>query len=58
MPDPIPQTIIARYHAHPGRWVATFDGKPQVAFGGDMSVVSIRRLLEGTEAEQRRVSQT
>jgi hypothetical protein len=43
-------TIIARYDAQAGQWVATFDGNPQVAFGGDMPVVAIRRLLDGTEA--------
>jgi DnaJ-class molecular chaperone len=32
------------------QWCAAFDGKPQVAFGGDMPAVAIRRLLEGTEA--------
>jgi hypothetical protein len=35
----------------PGQWFATFERRPQVAFGGDMPAVAIRRLLEGTEAE-------
>src|SRR5437868_5237038 len=43
-------TIIAVYDADAGQWVARFDDRPQVAFGGDMPAVAIRRLLEGTEA--------
>jgi hypothetical protein len=44
-------TIIAIYDARAEQWVARFDDRPQVAFGGDMPVVAIRRLLKETEAE-------
>jgi hypothetical protein len=42
-------TIIAR--SADGHWVAHFDGKPNCAFGSDMPVKAVRRLLEGMEAE-------
>jgi hypothetical protein len=38
-------TIFARYDAQAEQWVATFGGRPQVAFGGNIPVVAIRRLL-------------
>jgi hypothetical protein len=38
------------YDAHAEQWVATFDDRLQVAFGGSMPAIAIRRLLEGTEA--------
>ena len=50
MADISPDTIICRFSADAGQWVAHFEPKPQVAFGGDLPVVAIRRLLEGTEA--------
>ena len=43
-----PDKIICRLDA--GQWVAHFEQTPQVAYGGDLPIVSIRRLLEGTEA--------
>jgi hypothetical protein len=46
----MPETIIARFDAFAGQWVAHFERTPQVAFGGDLPVVAIRRLLAGTEA--------
>ncbi|MSR59345.1 MAG: hypothetical protein EXS05_17165 [Planctomycetaceae bacterium] len=32
------------------QWSASFDGRPQTAFGGNTAIVAVRRLLEGTEA--------
>ena len=46
----MPTTIIARYDAPAEQWVATFEGIPQVTYGGNMPAVAIRRLLDGTEA--------
>jgi hypothetical protein len=34
-----------------GQWVAHFEGVPQVAFGGDIPMRAVRRLLEGSEIE-------
>jgi hypothetical protein len=50
MADIIPETIIARFDANADQWVAWFEHRPQVAFGGDLPVVAIRRLLDGTES--------
>lgn len=44
------KTIIARFSPDSGQWVAHFENAPQVAFGGDLPVVAIRRLLDGAEA--------
>jgi len=49
MPD-TPDTIVARFDSLNGNWIAHFAGTPQVAFGGNLPMVSVRRLLEGTEA--------
>lgn len=46
MPD---GTIVARFTG--GQWVAHFEGKPQGAFGSDLPVKAVRRLLEGMEVE-------
>src|SRR5262252_7129220 len=45
-----PGAIIAQHSEHAGQWTAHFEQKPHVAFGGDVPVVAIRRLLEGTDA--------
>jgi DnaJ-class molecular chaperone len=45
-----PETIVARFDHKVGQWIAHFEHTPQVAFGGDLAVVAIRRLLDGTEA--------
>jgi hypothetical protein len=50
IPDAADHQIIVHYDAQAGQWVAAFDGTPQVAFGGNMPVVAIRRLLDETEA--------
>jgi hypothetical protein len=50
MTNVTPDTIIASYVPQAGQWVAAFDGTPQVAFGGNMPAVAIRRLLDDTEA--------
>lgn len=43
-------TIIAKFDAMGGEWIGHFADRPQVGFGGDLPVVAIRRLLEGTES--------
>jgi hypothetical protein len=43
-------SIIARYEHAAGQWTASFDGVPQVAFGGMTAIGAVRRLLEGSEA--------
>ena len=50
MADIATDTIVCRFNDDSGQWVAHFEPTPHVAFGGDMPVVAIRRLLEGTEA--------
>jgi hypothetical protein len=50
MSDISPDTIIVRFDHRASQWVAHFEHTPQVAFGGDLPVVAMRRLLEGTEA--------
>ncbi len=40
-------TIICQFAHDGGQWIAHFDGAPVFAFGGDMPVKAIRRLLEG-----------
>jgi len=42
------EEIICRFVGD--QWLAHFERKPQVAFGGDMPVRAVRRLLEGTDA--------
>ena len=49
MPDQI--TIVVQYQDLGEQWVAHFDGDPCHAFGGNMPLVAVRRLLEGSEAE-------
>jgi len=44
-------TIVAMFSADANQWVAHFETRPQVAFGDELPVPAIRRLLEGTEAE-------
>ena len=50
MADMTPATIICRFSHDAGEWVAHFEPRPQVAFGGNLPVVAIRRLLEGAES--------
>lgn len=50
MADIAPETIITRFDAIADQWVAHFEYTPQVASGGDLPVVAMRRLLETTEA--------
>lgn len=50
MPNTSPDTIVARFDPNAGQWVAYFEATPQLAFGGNLPMVSVRRLLEGTEA--------
>jgi|SRR5579872_5090402 len=50
MSDINPDTIIVRFNRDAGQWSAWFELTPQVAFGGDLPVVAMRRLLAGTEA--------
>lgn len=50
MPHSSPDTIVAQFDPNAGQWVAYFRDTPQVAFGGNLPMVSVRRLLEGTEA--------
>jgi hypothetical protein len=42
--------VVVRYGGD--QWVAYFESVPQVAFGGEKPLNALRRLLEGTEAEQ------
>jgi hypothetical protein len=49
MSDISPKTIITRFDRDADQWSAWFELTPQVAFGGDLPVVAMRRLLEGTE---------
>ncbi len=48
-------TIVSRYDWHGKEWVAYFEDTTQVAFGSDMPMKAVRRLLEGTEAERQAV---
>jgi hypothetical protein len=50
MADIAPDTIIARFDPLCGYWIAHFPATPQVAFGGNLPMLAVRRLLEGTEA--------
>jgi hypothetical protein len=50
MPDIPPDTIIARFDSLTEYWIAHFPATPQVAFGGNLPMLSVRRLLDGTEA--------
>jgi hypothetical protein len=43
-------SIIARYEQAAGQWTASFDGVPQVAFGGMTAFGAVRRLLDGAES--------
>ena len=43
-------TIVCQFNPDADQWVAYFGGAPQAAFGGNLPIVAIRRLLEGTEA--------
>ena len=44
-------TIVATFNADANQWTAFFENSPQVAFGGELPVPAIRRLLEGIEAD-------
>ena len=50
MPDSTENPIFVRNNADAGQWTASFDGLPQVAFGGMTAIGAVRRLLEGAEA--------
>ncbi|MBI3866712.1 MAG: hypothetical protein HY290_32930 [Planctomycetia bacterium] len=43
-------TIIVKFRTQAGQWSAWFEIRPQVAFGSDIPMGAVRRLLEGTEA--------
>ena len=51
MGDISPDTIICKFDDQGGQWLAHCEQSPQVAFGSDMPVRAIRRLLEGIEAD-------
>ena len=44
----VPRPIIVRFDDSAGQWVAHFEGKPEVAFGGEFSTEAAQRLLEAT----------
>jgi len=50
MPDVSTDTIVARFDPDAGQWLAHFGDNPKATFGSDLPMVSVRRLLEGTEA--------
>ena len=50
MADITTDTIVCRLDADAGQWLAYFEHAPQVAFGSDLPMGAVRRLLEGTEA--------
>jgi hypothetical protein len=50
MADISPDTIIVRFDAEAREWNANFQCVPQVAYGGDLPMRAVRRLLEGTVA--------
>ena len=47
--------IMCRFNADAGQWLASFDGEPQTTFGGDLAVIAICRLLEGSLAGRYRL---
>jgi hypothetical protein len=46
-----PHPIVVNYDSWARQWIAHFATKPDDAYGGDLPVAAIRRLLDGTEAE-------
>jgi hypothetical protein len=44
------KTVIVRHNATAGQWVAHFDSTPQIAFGSDLPMGAVRRLLAGCES--------
>jgi hypothetical protein len=52
MADISPRTIVCKFAARAEQWVAHFEGSLQVAFGADLAVTSVRRLLEGRKRFQ------
>ena len=46
----MPDAIITRFDADASQWSAHFEHVPQVAFGSDLPMRAVRRLLEGTES--------
>ena len=55
MADISPRTIVCKFVAHGKQWVAHFEGCPQVAFGADLPMSAVRRLLDGTEARLEKI---
>jgi hypothetical protein len=49
MSDISPDTIICKFAAVADQWVAHFERRPQFAFGADLPMTAVRRLLEGME---------
>src|SRR5262245_50424403 len=43
------QLIVVQYQELGQQWVAHFDGELCRSFGGNMPLVAVRRLLEGTD---------
>jgi hypothetical protein len=50
MADISPDMIICKFAALADQWVARFERRPQFAFGGDLPMTAVHRLLDGTEA--------
>ena len=44
------KTVRVKYDAAGNQWAAWFTDTPQVAFGADLPMNAVRRLLGGTEA--------
>src|SRR5262245_52441070 len=44
-------TIILRHDVPANQWLAHFQGKANLAYGSDLPLKAVRRLLEGTERE-------
>jgi hypothetical protein len=44
------KTVIVQHNATAGQWVAWFECAPQVAFGSDLPMGAVRRLLSGDES--------
>jgi hypothetical protein len=42
--------ILAKFDTDAGPWLAFFEGTPHFAFGDDMPLTAVRRLLKGTGA--------
>jgi len=50
IPENSPDAIVVNYDSWARQWIAHFAPKPDDAYGGDLPVAAIRRLLDGTDA--------